>query len=137
MNKLRLFFFVFLLILLSPRISIAQSTNVGIRSLSDSAESHDEKLATLLDSCNVFDVVASRVNASKEDMDIFSNYYNDTIYNDRIEFFNDRLRKLNSATDVLKYAEVLEDKYVNLYQRLQEIKKEYPSTVTEYSTGRM
>ena len=100
---------------------------------STAAEEATEKYAGKLDSCHILNAVAFKVKASATDMNLFSNYYTDTIYNDRVEYVNELLDIINTDADIQSYADKLVSKYTNLYLQLQEIKKEYPSTVSEYS----
>ncbi len=101
---------------------------------STAAEEATEEYAAKLDSCHILNTVASKINASVQDMNLFNNYYIDTIYNDRVEYVSELLSTINTDADIHEFANKLITKYVALYEKLQTIKKEYPSTATEYSS---
>jgi len=100
---------------------------------SEQAEQATELFAAKLDSCHILSNVASVTNASKADIQLFSNYYADTISADMKAFSYLLGNTITSFADVEQFAKKLEAKYIALYQQLEQVKKEYPHTVEEYS----
>ena len=102
---------------------------------SEQAEEAIIQYGDKLDSCHILNSVATATGASKADMNLFSNYYADTIYNDRVYVYASELgNKINTDADIKNYAYQLILKYTTLYRQLQEIKKEYPSSIAEYTS---
>ena len=103
-------------------------------SSSEAVEEQNTKFAAQLDSCHLLTSVASQTGASTSDMIIFSNYYADTLYADRVNYIAELGNKINTNEDIQKYAKALIAKYTDLYQKLEQLKKDYPNTVAEYSS---
>lgn len=132
------FFFFFLLAGVFVKAQTADPSNFYHHFKSSiAAEDAIEEYAGKLDSCHIFNMVAARMGASNADMTVFNNYYSDTIYNDRVEYVAELLSTINTDNDIKQYANKLIIKYVALYQKLEEIKKEFPATAKEYSTPKL
>jgi len=100
---------------------------------SEEAEIADAKFGAALDSLYILNSVAQRTSASASDMVLFNNYYSDKLLNDRNDFFNQTGQGINTQNDIEHYAAAKIEEYVTLYQNLQEIKKNFPNTVAEYT----
>ena len=125
---LLLFFYMFL-----PDKTLAQNASFYHRfKSSDECEAYLEKFGGKLDSCKVLQTVLKKFNATRQDSSVFANFYEDTLYNDRVDFFYGVASSINTNADVQQYASGLIQKYIELYQKLEEIKKNYPSTIQEY-----
>ncbi|HXP51876.1 MAG TPA: hypothetical protein VN922_18105, partial [Bacteroidia bacterium] len=123
-------FFVF-----SVQLVKAQNSTLQFQKYSNSeaVEEQNTKFAAQLDSCHLLNSVALQTGASISDMVIFSNYYADTLYVDRANYIAELGNKINTYEDIQQYSKTLIAKYVILYQKLEQLKKDYPNTVSEYS----
>ncbi len=84
---------------------------------------------------NVLQAVQKQVNASDEDINTFRLYYNDTI----TLFINKFTvgvadNSISTDADVLKFSEELKQEYLRLYNTFLQIKRDYPSSIEEFST---
>ncbi|MGP8217349.1 MAG: PKD domain-containing protein [Bacteroidia bacterium] len=104
---------------------------------SEKAEDAIVEFASRLDSCHILNAVAAQTGASKADMIIFSNYYADTLYSDRADYASKMGNPIKTDADIQQFVKTLVVKYVNLYQKLQQIKTEYPNTVSEYGSPQL
>ncbi len=101
---------------------------------SETAEEAITLFSAKLDSCHILNAVAKQTGASKDEMVVFSNYYNDTVYNDLAAYSNKLGTIIINEADVQQYAKTLISRYVSLYYKLQQVKKDYLNAVKEYSS---
>jgi hypothetical protein len=77
----------------------------------------------------------SSLNASEPDFKLFLKFYSDRFTKDRTAFIFKALHGDITVNNVAGYFTMLTNTYAPLYKKFQNIKKDYPSSVTEYTSN--
>jgi gliding motility-associated-like protein len=91
-----------------------------------------------LQSYNILQTVQKQTGATDADMQVFTSYYHDKLFaDDRNAFWKEvETGNVKTDADIKQYAEKQIAEYVHLYQNFQQIKKDYPNSVSEYANAK-
>jgi len=110
-------------------LSTAQQNSISKQGAEDNSEMYQDKLL----SQHILQSVKVQTNATTEDIKTFRTYYLDTLASDMDKYSLSVAKHLIvTDADVASYASELVSKYIVLFNSLQQIKKDYPSSVYEY-----
>ncbi len=134
MKKITLFLFIAIGVLSTPFSGFSQNKDELTRPVGAHV-SHDkiEVFQKILKSQRLFATVKQVAGATKEEMQMFHQFYLDTLMRDKAAFNKAVLSgRIANQLDVKKYVDKKTPEYVAMLRRFQKLRHDAPSTVDEY-----